>query len=140
MKTFEQFLTEAGAGQGRKVGTKYAQGPANIPQGRSTRQTRKDEVERTKRLENLPAGTGTSGSESRRNVEIQLAAQKAEKDAQQAAEKAAERAKQESQAKLAGAAEALAAQKQDPAYIEQQNKLAKARERSAKRAAKKANP
>lgn len=140
MKTFEQFLTEAGAGQGRKVGTKYAQGPANIPQGRSTRQTRKDEAERTKRLENLPAGTGTSSSLVQQDVQRQLAAQKAEEAAKRAAKEAAERAQEENKSQLAKASEALAAQKQDPAYKEQQNKLAKARERSARRAAKKANP
>jgi hypothetical protein len=131
MKTFEQFLTEAGAGQGRKVRVRDASGPTNIPQGMSARKRNKIEQQMASQQRG-----GTSPDEARMHLQAQLAAQKAAEREQQAAT----RAQQESQAKLAGAAEALAAQKQDPSYIEQQKKLERARERSARRAARKANP
>jgi len=124
MKTFEQFLTEAGAGQGRKVRVRDASSPTNIPQGMSARERRKIQQQMASQQRG-----GTSPDEARRHLQAQLAAQKA-----------ATRAQEENKSQLAKASEALAAQKQDPAYKEQQNKLAKARERSARRAAKKANP
>ena len=139
MKTFEQFLTEA-----TKPGSFIKLNKPGDDEGalRATaKEPQRHTIEREERLAELPPKLrGTSSSLLKAEIDRKIAAQKAEKAAQQAAKEAAERAQQESQAKLAKASEALAAQKQDPAYKEQQNKLAKARERSARRAAKKANP
>jgi hypothetical protein len=127
MKTFEQFLSEAHASQRDIAGSKrFLNGPHGTINISSTRRKREN-TERNQRLSNLPAGTGTAASAGRRDIESQMAAQQATINAEK-----------EKQKKLALAAQILAAQRENPEEEAKRKKAQRARERSARRAAKKA--
>ena len=133
MKTFEQFLNEAGAyGMDRRVNqTFFATGGAASAHkpGRLVTQRAEDQrAEQNKEREQkgLPSGTTISDSE------------KSKLKAQVEAKKSVQHTEQKPKTRLEKAAEILAARKQDPEFQAQQKKAEQARNRSAQRAARKA--
>jgi len=125
MKTFEQFFGEAHASQrdikGSERFLRGAHGTINVS---STRRS-KEEKDRAQRLSNLPAGTGTTASATQLDIQRQREAQRASQTTEL-----------DKKAKLAKAAEILAAQRQDPTQKEKREKAEKARARSEQLAAR----
>ena len=133
MKTFDQFLTEAGAhSMDRNVNRKFlAAGGAASAHKPGRLVTQQDEAQRAKQnkereQKGLPSGTSISDSE------------KAKLKAQVEAKKSAQPAEQKPKTPLEKAAEILAARRQDPEFQAQHKKAEQARRRSAQRAARKA--
>lgn len=136
MKTFEQFLSEAGAPSQERTGISnfFARGGRGTSkQGRLARE-REEAITianaKKREAEGLPPGS--SGEQKRQEIARQMAAQKAEQEAEQK-KKDAEQKKKDA---LAQAAELLS--QRSPEEIAIAEKRKKAIERSKKRAEKKA--
>lgn len=132
MKTFEQFLSEAGAyGMDRRANqTFFATGgaaSAHKPGRLVTQRAEAEREEQNKERERKGLPQGTTASFAKRDIQRQTEA-----------EQAAQTAEQQKKDQMVKAAELLAAQKQNPEYQAKLKKAEQARKRSAQRAARKA--